>query len=869
MFNLRLPQIESERVFWLARMGVSECQRKFGYVCSEHFLKTDLLILKSKRYLRSGAAPLQYYCDVESSNEKPDEPDCSEFGLHDVTMENFIDLSAFCNPDVVVDDEMCEDESDVKVIDNNVIREHNYCRRDHIPSYRTNSYSNRLKISSLRRTIYGLRKQLKFSNKKITKKNKTFENFDELPPFVQEFFCVVLKHLKKGRPKKYSPEMRQFALTLHYYSPTGYDYVRSKFLSCLPCHQSIRNWYRTVDAKPGFSDTALCALQTLQQQTPYEIVGCISVDGMHLRKHLQCNGNSTTGYVDFGGVIETDKRTLATEALNIMFVGMNVPVKMAIGYFFINGIGTQQLHKLIKIGRQLLYDCGIVSGTLAYDGLSSNFSMSKSLGCDWTNPHNIQSELLFGDLPFKTWAFPDMPHMAKLWRNAFHHFGGFLSGVDSDQKIEWKYVARLFDLQNNLKFRLGNKLTKLHINFKNQIMKVYLATQLFSNSVADAIETCDKSFELPDFQHSAATVKFLRIMNDLFDIFNSVRMTDSGFKQPLHRRNYEVIMSKLEEIRIYVLNMKQFDNTPMYLSARNTPVIGVLVLINSLKELYQEYVEKKQLLSFIPTYKANQDNLEMFHSTMRSHSGYNSNPTCVQYANAFKKTLLHCQLSSKRTGNCIPLEEIQILHENPKFPSPPPIEDYISCIDSSEDELDGMVSNVLMERCINQNHLDVYVNIIAYISGFVAKRVATVIKCDLCISSLTTDDENDSEFFIIHGKRRGGLFFPSRSVREICSVADKTFNHCLKMSKGPMLNVEFTIERMVLVVGKYCMEDTKLFEELETHFRMLPTELHYYVLVKSIATFYLKVRVHYLNKVVSSNTGTRQKNLHETHFQGV
>lgn len=227
--------------------------------------------------------------------------------------------------------------------------------------------------------------------------------------------------------------------------------------------------------------------------------------------------------------------------------------------------------------------------------------------------------------------------MIKLWRNTFHDLGGFVSGCDSDAKVEWKYIVRLFNYQNNLKLHLGNKLRNLHVNYKNQIMKVYLATQLFSNSVADAIEACNISFKLPDFHASEATVKFIRMMNDLFDIFNSIDMKETMYKQPLNRANYEVIMKRLSEIDI----LKQFDETPMYKSWRNTAVIGVLTLIVSLREIYKEYVENKSLLTFIPTYKANnQDNLEIFHCTMRSHSGFNTNPTCVQYSSAFKKNLV-------------------------------------------------------------------------------------------------------------------------------------------------------------------------------------------------------------------------------------
>lgn len=52
------------------------------------------------------------------------------------------------------------------------------------------------------------------------------------------------------------------------------------------------------------------------------------------------------------------------------------------------------------------------------------------------------------------------------------------------------------------------------------------------------------------------------------------------------------------------------------------------------------------------------------------------------------------------------------------------------------------------------------------------------------------------------------------------------------------------------------MENVTLFKELEGHFRSRPTELHFYILVKSIATLFLKVRVHYLNKVLSANNVT-------------
>ena len=49
-------------------------------------------------------------------------------------------------------------------------------------------------------------------------------------------------------------------------------------------------------------------------------------------------------------------------------------------------------------------------------------------------------------------------------------------------------------------------------------MKVNLAAQTITASVADAIEFCDLVLEIPAFHDSAPTVKFIRIFDHLFDI---------------------------------------------------------------------------------------------------------------------------------------------------------------------------------------------------------------------------------------------------------------------------------------------------------------------------------------------------------------
>ena len=60
-------------------------------------------------------------------------------------------------------------------------------------------------------------------------------------------------------------------------------------------------------------------------------------------------------------------------------------------------------------------------------------------------------------------------------------------------------------------------------------MKVRLAAQLFSSSVADALEYWEQQLKYPQFSGCAATVQFLRTIDAAFDALNS--------HNPLHQKD--------------------------------------------------------------------------------------------------------------------------------------------------------------------------------------------------------------------------------------------------------------------------------------------------------------------------------------------
>ena len=180
----------------------------------------------------------------------------------------------------------------------------------------------------------------------------------------------------------------------------------------------------------------------------------------------------------------------------------------------VNGLSGVERANLVTVCLQRLWGTGAEVASVTFDGPSCHFTMSTELGASLTAenlkpyfPRPVQSEK-------KVHILLDVCLMLKLIRNTLGDGGIIVDG--SDKKIFWKYIDNLHKLQDNEGLRLGNKLKPPHIKWKQQKMKVNLAAQTFSSSVADATECCTSTLKLPQFQGSEATLKFIRLFDHLF-----------------------------------------------------------------------------------------------------------------------------------------------------------------------------------------------------------------------------------------------------------------------------------------------------------------------------------------------------------------
>ncbi|KAF0711141.1 THAP domain-containing protein 1-like [Aphis craccivora] len=185
-------------------------------------------------------------------------------------------------------------------------------------------------------------RKLRLQNFNLKKKNLNLE-------------AQLLKRQLHLRTGSYSPELRSFALTLNFYSLAAYNYVRQTFKDALPHLSTLRKWYYSVDAKPGFTLESLKAVKIKVKEMKSKgkkLICALMMDEMHIKENVVFKGDRLLGHVNYGTCSEfCDSLPKATQALVFMLVSMNSNWKVPVGYFLINGIGSTEKANLVDILR--------------------------------------------------------------------------------------------------------------------------------------------------------------------------------------------------------------------------------------------------------------------------------------------------------------------------------------------------------------------------------------------------------------------------------------------------------------------------------------------------------------------------------------
>ena len=85
----------------------------------------------------------------------------------------------------------------------------------------------------------------------------------------------------------YPVELRNFALSLHFYSAKAYDFVRTQFNNCLPHPKTLSRWYSCIDGNSGFQNDVFEGLKEMVTNREGKPVLCsMMMDEIAIRKQL-------------------------------------------------------------------------------------------------------------------------------------------------------------------------------------------------------------------------------------------------------------------------------------------------------------------------------------------------------------------------------------------------------------------------------------------------------------------------------------------------------------------------------------------------------------------------------------------------------
>lgn len=270
------------------------------------------------------------------------------------------------------------------------------------------------------------------------------KEFEDIPAelFKRMHKNVAQKALTKA---KYAPHLRCFALTLHFYSPAAYNYVRKTFQLALPHPSAIRSWYNTIDAEPGFSEECFNTLKLKNEEYKKQnkcLICALVMDEMSIKKGFQRSlDGKMRGYVDIGvGTEGTSDLPKAKNALVMLVVALNDTWKLPIAFFLINGLSAETKANLINDALMRLHEVGVKITSLTLDGPAEHFAAVKRLGASMEMKKNAKPRF-----PHPVKDQPDIHviidpcHNLKNIRNAFADLSMIID--DNNNRIEWRYTG--------------------------------------------------------------------------------------------------------------------------------------------------------------------------------------------------------------------------------------------------------------------------------------------------------------------------------------------------------------------------------------------------------------------------------------------
>lgn len=660
-------------------------------------------------------------------------------------------------------------------------------------------------------TLDKLRRDKKYLQKKLARRNSRVSNLKDMLQLLKnnslltegiegylkssglgdtlpfELFENELSNINHSATnRRYSNEIKEFSLTLHFYSPKAYEFLRKR--STLPDESTIRRWIATRECNPGILLEVLHYLKKESVEKMYLQDIALVYDAMAIRsgRWYSKAEDKFYGYCDLGGITNLDAEEYATEVLLFEIVSLTCKFKCPVAYFLTNKIGASLQSQLVLAVITALYDANVIVRSLTSDGAPANITTYEKLGCCFNDIKSLKTDFPHpSNAKNRIFVLVDPAHAIKLCRNCMAE-KNLSSPLGS---ISFSYIKKIHEIQEKENLKFGNRLNTCHIFYKKKKMNVSLAAQTISSRVADTLQffkSTDKEFVNAD-----ATIQFLRIFDRLFDVMNARSAYAQGYKSPMSLKNRSVWQPFFEEVRDYISKLK-CENVNILQHRRKTFALGFAINTVSyeLLALYLLQREERPFQYFLP-YKTSQDHVELTFSCIRGRSGHNDNPHALQLKWILRKMLFRNSIAASKNANCRDEEQCSVgifsLNKNHENIQEPLLkEDTITSQFAEEIQKLILLDDIQLTDLQN--------NVLYFITGSLAKKFLKKFPCNFChecilieVKSVDTDHMYSSmsnftvsDFTSLTAiKNRGGLLFVSKVIFDIICYSEKVYSNSI------------------------------------------------------------------------------------------
>ncbi|NXF92244.1 THAP9 transposase, partial [Eubucco bourcierii] len=640
---------------------------------------------------------------------------------------------------------------------------------------------------------------------------------------------------------EYSLEMRQFACTLQLYDRKAYNCLRKMFP--LPHPYSLTKWLSTSEAAAGFSSSIFARLQEKVEKGDLAYRYCtLMVQDVPLQRQQEWDlqNRHRTGFVDLGtGVLDADEAPLASEAVILMAVGISSPWAAPLGYFLVSRASGPLLAQLLRHTISKLNNIGVTvlavtSGATAH-GVATATALGirielKRVQCTFRHPPGSAHSITY---------LYDICHAQHLVSNALQSFQKIEWFSDT---VQWQHVVELAALQEQRVTKAGRPKCK-----RNSYLKVNLATLVFSEGAADALEHL-QNLGLASFQNCKGTAKFVRLMSRLCALFvgrGAYRREPNG---PVLTGNHTKITHVFKEIRSCFGTLRDSRGRLIIKGKRRLGFLSFLLNTKSLGWLYTNYMCSEDAPSRHLTSAFSLAPLEQFVRTLLEACGSRS-PTCTAFQAAYHKLLGACSLAPGSAHSC------GLGHGNSLGLSPLGSRDLTlgsvcaQCTPAGRRMVTAkqpcrtapMPSSALSEALTD---LSLHAWSVVGTAGCVAEQLAAELGCQACLASLfLLDDSRPGGGAVLYIRKAAGVALPSASLCHIACVSERVLKWHSKGGDGSRATKlwRLSLEHKILqeLLGR-----NHLFPNLTSHFLSgeLRVDNHYAALVKEIMRLYLDIR---------------------------